>query len=143
MQALDSDKIRVVASQAFTLLSFGHVCGCGRLPAGVLLLWVRVSASGPSPAGLLPRPFTWLNVNTYMHLSIYLCRWGFPGSTSGEEATCQRQRCKRCRFDPWVGKTPWRRAWQSTPVFLPGECYGQRGLASLQGPKELDTTEAT
>ena len=70
MQALDSDKIRVVASQAFTLLSFGHVCGCGRLPAGVLLLWVRVSASGPSPAGLLPRPFTWLNVNTYMHLSI-------------------------------------------------------------------------
>ena len=28
---------------------------------------------------------------------------------------------KRCRFDLWVGKTPWRRAWQPTPVFLPGE----------------------
>jgi len=24
-------------------------------------------------------------------------------------------------FDPWFGKMPWRRAWQPTPVFLPGE----------------------
>ena len=30
-----------------------------------------------------------------------------------------------CRFDPWVGKIPWRRAWQPTPVFLPGESHGQ------------------
>ena len=29
----------------------------------------------------------------------------------------------------WVGKIPWRRAWQPTPVFLPGESYGQRSLA--------------
>ena len=28
---------------------------------------------------------------------------------------------KTCRVDPWVGKIPWRRAWQSTPVFFPGE----------------------
>ena len=28
---------------------------------------------------------------------------------------------KRPGFDPWVGKIPWRRAWQPTPVFLPGE----------------------
>ena len=32
-------------------------------------------------------------------------------------------------FDPLVGKTPWRRAWQPTPVFLPGEFHGQRSLA--------------
>ena len=32
-------------------------------------------------------------------------------------------------FDPWVGKIPWRRAWQPTPVFLPGESHGQRSLA--------------
>ena len=40
--------------------------------------------------------------------------------------------------------TPWR-AWQPTPVFLPGESHGQRSLAgySLQGPTELDTTEGT
>ena len=35
---------------------------------------------------------------------------------------------KRHRFDPWVGKIPWRRSWQSTPVFLPGESHGQRSL---------------
>ena len=32
-------------------------------------------------------------------------------------------------FDPWVGKIPWRMAWQPTPVFLPGESHGQRSLA--------------
>ena len=48
-------------------------------------------------------------------------------------------------FDLKVSKIPWRRAWQSTPVFLPGESHGQRSLVgySPQGHKELDTTEAT
>jgi len=36
---------------------------------------------------------------------------------------------KKHKFDPWVGKIPWRRKWQSTPVFLPGKSHGQRGLA--------------
>ena len=35
----------------------------------------------------------------------------------------------RLGFDRWVGKIPWRRKWQATPVFLPGESYGQRSLA--------------
>ena len=45
-------------------------------------------------------------------------------------------------FDPWVGKIPWRRNWQPTPVFLPGEFHRQRSLAgySSWGGKELDTT---
>jgi len=40
-------------------------------------------------------------------------------------------------FNPWVGKIPWRRAWQPTPVFLPGEAHGQRSLTghSPWGPK--------
>ena len=40
-------------------------------------------------------------------------------------------------FDPWVGKIPWRRAWQATPV-LPGESLGQRSLAGYSpgGHKE-------
>ena len=44
--------------------------------------------------------------------------------------------CRRCRFDPWVGKIPWRRAWQPTPGFLPGEFHGRRNLAGYrpQGP---------
>ena len=36
---------------------------------------------------------------------------------------------KRHRFDPWVGKITWGRAWQPTPVFLPGESHGQRSLS--------------
>ena len=49
----------------------------------------------------------------------------------------------RCGFDPWVRKIPWRREWQNTPVFLPGEFHGQRSLAGYSpgGYKELDTTE--
>ena len=41
-----------------------------------------------------------------------------------------KARDRRDRFDPWVGKIPWRRAWQPTPGFLPGESHGQRSLAS-------------
>ena len=50
-----------------------------------------------------------------------------------------------CRFDPWAGNIPWRREWQPTPVFLPGEFHGQRSLAgySLWGRTESDTTEVT
>ena len=70
---------------------------------------------------------------------------GRVGNTSGKEPGCQSRRCKRPRFDPWVGKIPWRRKWQPTPVFLPGESHGQRSLAgySPYGCKESDTTEAT
>ena len=52
----------------------------------------------------------------------------FPGGTS-EEPTCQCRRLKRRWIDSWVGKIRWRRAWQPTPVFLPGESLGQRSLA--------------
>ena len=43
----------------------------------------------------------------------------------------------------WVGKIPWRRAWQPTPVFLPGESHGQRSLTGYSPWyfKESDTTE--
>ena len=46
-------------------------------------------------------------------------------------------------FDPWVGKIPWTREWQPTPVFLPGEFHRQRRLAGYSpwGHKELDTSE--
>ena len=46
-------------------------------------------------------------------------------------------------IDPWVGKIPWRREWQLTPVFLPGEFHGQRNLVgySTLGHKKSDTTE--
>ena len=52
---------------------------------------------------------------------------------------------RRYGLDPWVGKTPWRRRWLPTPVFLTGEFHGWRSLAgcSQSGHKELDTTEVT
>ena len=64
---------------------------------------------------------------------------------SGKEPACQCRKHKRRGFDPWVGKIPWRRAWQRTPVFLPGESHGQRSLAGCSpwGRKELDTTQVT
>ena len=51
----------------------------------------------------------------------------------------------RLGFDPRDGEIPWRRAWQPTPVFLPGDSHGQRSLASYgsEGHKESDTTEVT
>ena len=52
------------------------------------------------------------------HLSNLL---GFLGGTRVKELACLCKRLKRRGFDPWVGKIPWRRAWQSTPVLLCGE----------------------
>ena len=70
---------------------------------------------------------------------------GLGGGAGGRESACQGWRHRRCGFDPWVGKIPWRRKWQSTPVFLPRESHGQKSLAgySLWGHKESDTTEVT
>ena len=50
---------------------------------------------------------------------------------------------RRPGFDPWFGKIPWRRAWQPTPVFLPGESQGQRNLVGYNpwGCRESDMTE--
>ena len=55
---------------------------------------------------------------------------GFPRWCRGKEPACQCKRCRRLRFNPWVWRTPWRRTWQSTPVFLLGESHGQRSLES-------------
>ena len=57
----------------------------------------------------------------------------------------QCRRCRKRRFNPWLGKILWKRAWQPTPVFLPGESHGQRNLAiySPWSCKESDRTEAT
>ena len=70
---------------------------------------------------------------------------GLPGGTSGKEPAWEWGRHKRHEFDPWVGKIPWRRAWQPTPVFLPRKSLEQRSLAGYSpwGHKESDTTEVT
>ena len=69
---------------------------------------------------------TWIIFHRLTFGSIYIklcfsfsttCFLHFQGGTSGKEPVCQ----KRCGFHPWVRKISWRRAWQPTPVFLPGE----------------------
>ena len=51
---------------------------------------------------------------------------GLPWWLSGKESAWQ---CRRHRFNPWVGKIPWRSKWQPIPVFLPGKSHGQQSLA--------------
>ena len=51
---------------------------------------------------------------------------GLPWWLSSTESACK---CRRCRFNPWVRKIPWRRRWQPTVVFLPGKSHGQRSRA--------------
>ena len=65
---------------------------------------------------------------------------GLPCVSNGKKKICLQ--CRRPRVDPWVGKAPWRRAWQPTPVFLPGESHGQRSLAGYSpwGHKGSDMT---
>ena len=77
---------------------------------------------------------------------IILCHinlW-FAGGSSGKEPTFQGRRHKRRGFDPWVGKIPWRRAWQSTPVFLLGDSpwTEEPGSCGCWGHK-VKHTEAT
>ena len=48
----------------------------------------------------------------------------FPG---GKESACN----VGDSFGPWVGKIRWRREWQSTPVFLPGDSHEQRSLGAI------------
>ena len=76
--------------------------------------------------------------STYTYKRVYVER----GCASGKEPALPY---RRHGFDPSVRKIPWRRSWQPTPIFLPGESHGQRSLEgySPQSHKELHTTEAT
>ena len=86
-----------------------------------------------------------MRMNWEIGIDIHILLILFPGGASGKESTCQCRRHKRCGFNPWVGKIPWSRKWQPTPVFLPGEFHGQGRLAgySPRGRKQPDTTECT
>ena len=85
-----------------------------------------------------------LTLKTKINISLTLHHLlGFLGGASGEEPACQHKRHERRGLDAWVGKIPWRRAWQPTSVFLPGESLGQRILVGYSpwSHRELDKTE--
>ena len=79
----------------------------------------------------------WFPLHVFMYILYFI--GDFPGGASGKGPACQ------FGLDPWVGKIPWKRAWQPTPVFWPGESRGQRSLAGYSpwGHQESDMTEAT
>ena len=67
-------------------------------------------------------------------------RHSFPSSSESKVSACS---AGDLGFDSWVGKIPWRRAWQPTPVFLPGKSHGHRSLMDYSpwGHKGSFTTE--
>ena len=66
----------------------------------------------------------YVSIHLSFYLSIHVCLWvciylpGFLGGSDSKESTCN---AGRPGFDPWVRKIPWKRAWQPTSVYLPGE----------------------
>ena len=70
---------------------------------------------------------------------------GFPGGSEIKVSACICLQCGRPDFDPWVRNIPWRRKWQPTPVFLPGECHGRKSLVGYSpwGRKESDMNLGT
>ena len=81
---------------------------------------------------LLQRIYSSLVLYIYIYIYIYFvvvcflnCS-GLPKWLSGKESACQAG-----GFDPWVGKIPWRRKWQPTPVFLLVKSHGERSLAGF------------
>ena len=119
---------------------------------------LRVPAGGKRRAGGDPWwhiPFSFQLLVRICHLTpcIHNSKKG-PGKQSPlKQAGAQLQFCLATedaggqqallsRFDPWVGKIPWRRKWQPTPVLLPGKSHGQRSLVGYSpwGRKESDMT---
>ena len=83
------------------------------------------SSSGSMPGVILDSslslPLADLSVNPGASMPIV-----YPAQPHLTTLVCLQ--CRRPGFDPWFGKIPWRRKWQPTPVFLPGESHGPRSL---------------
>ena len=66
-----------------------------------------------------------------------LCSDAVGGSDGKKSIHLQ---CRRPGFNPWIGKTPWRRRWLPTPGFLPVEFHGQRILAGDRKSTRLNSS---
>ena len=74
--------------------------------------------------------YSTINCRTVFQICITVLL-GFPGDSHGKESACNAGNLgliSGSGKNPWVGKIPWRRKWQPTPVFLPGESHGKRSL---------------
>ena len=105
------------------------------LSSFLVILAAKSEACGEVSQNMFPRPSSPAKILTllpkesakiWVHLGpemgwqwgLFLCN--LRSGASGKEPACQCRRHKRCGFDPWVEKISWRRAWQPTPGFLPG-----------------------
>ena len=117
-----------------------------KLKIAVILLPLPFKSPGVSPVDslvcILPdlsdEPHTYMSPTLWGY-SINYSSTSLPTWHSGKESACQ---FRRLWFNPRIGKIPWSRKWQLTPIFLPGKFHGQRSLVGYSlGCKELDTAE--
>ena len=102
-------------------------------------MWIRPPREGDTCQGLKDEKER-VSYHKHLYLCCAICFLLTSCSRlSGKESACQ---CRRCGFDPWVGKIPWRRERQPTPVFLSGKSHAQRSLvgSSRWDHRELDMT---
>ena len=97
-------------------------------------------------------PISWLQTLRLRKVAIYLkrhvlnpflCRWWYSWASLVAQMVKHLPAMRRPGFDPCVGKIPWRRVWQPTPVLLPGKSHRFRSAVGYSpwGCKESDTTE--
>ena len=107
--------------------------GC---PGDVMSIFYPSGCQSQHPSG---------NIQNQRSLFITPGIWLVPRWLRGKESTGQwrHRRHRRCKFNFWVRKSPWRRKWQLTLVFLSGKSHGQKSLVGYSpwDCKELDTTE--
>ena len=103
----------------------------------------RAAVHGVSKSQTRLSDWTELCLKLYIHMCSYtytVSKYSLPWWLSGQESAYH---CRRSGYNSWVRKIPWRRTWQPTPVWLPGESHGQRSLVGYSpwGHKESDTSE--
>ena len=117
------------------MLKFPHKTAVRGQMSGPPLKGYRVELWSSFPCPASP-PFSRSSHDSLRNYKLcsFVCTWA---SLVAQTVRIHLQ-CGRPRFDPWVGKIPWRRRRQPAPVFLPGNLRGQRSLA---GCRESDRTE--
>ena len=85
------------------------------------------------------------NVRQNLVFGTTIVQTGLPRWLSGKDSVCNTGAVEDTGLIPGSGRSPGRRAWQPTPVFLPGESHGQRSLVGYSpwGHKESDLSEVT
>ena len=128
-QGMGRERDSCVAKQHSKLLPQRQIqlmCVC------VYVLHTHACACTCASQSFLEKRSQW-DVTMILYIEHIYTYMGFPGGSSGKEPACRCKRHKRHGFDLWVGKIAWRRTWQSTPVFLSGESYGQKNVVGY-GP---------